>query len=769
MKKKFILLVFIILFSYETVAQQITIQLGPEEIVFDWTTQKCNSWDVPDAPARAFRDINNQIQLLVTNTDNRRFIGSSLNNIALNCQSTLSSSLNSNPSQYNDHEWIASVYTLDGQTVHALVHNEYHGYLYNSACNNNYWACWYNAITYAKSTNAGVNYAQVATPNHLVASIPYQYISNVGSPYGYYNPSNIIFKDGYYYSFVHTFEYMSQPSGACPMRTQNIADPTSWRYWDGAGFNNIPVNPYLTTTNPGSHLCQPIDPQDLKRIATSLTYNNYLDKYIMLGTEVTGYLASEQGFFYSVSDDLLNWEPLQLLMSTTLPGTPAATTSDMWYAYPSLLEETPSRNFEVTGRTPYLYYTRKNPNTPPIGAAQGFDRDLVRRQVTFTISSPPPQFDFSISNSGSINLAQGSSSSNTINANLISGTAQPVTFSVNGLPQGAIHSFSSNSCSPICSVQLMITATSSTPAGNYPITVTGNGGGITKTITFTLGVSDTTPPSIPGSHYGSAISQSSVQLAWGAATDNVGVTGYLVDVSTSASFANYVSGWQGNNVGNILSKNISNLNPGTTYYSRVRAMDAAGNTGAHITATPINTLQQTIPLQLPTLPLVTNITYDYTTNFISLIWADSLYEQEYVLERSQENNPFVSIANLSADTTSYQDVSVSQNKTYLYRISAVNSAGVSAYSFGGITTIATVNYPTNTQPTTAQTQSTGSTTWPQSNSLLINQTSINSSGALQVSSYRTYLWIGALAFVLLALIIVLVKMFRRNRNSNEIN
>ncbi len=280
---------------------------------------------------------------------------------------------------------------------------------------------------------------------------------------------------------------------------------------------------------------------------------------------------------------------------------------------------------------------------------------------------------------------------------------------------------------------------------------------------------DTTPPSIPGSYYGSAISQSSVQLAWGAAMDNVGVTGYLVDVSTSASFANYVSGWQGNNVGNILSNTISNLNPGTTYYSRVRAMDAAGNTGAYITATPINTLQQTIPLQLPTLPLFTNITYDHTTNFISLIWADSLYEQEYVLERSQENNPFVSIANLSADTTSYQDVSVSQNKNYLYRISAVNSAGVSAYSFGGITTIATVNYPTNTQPTTAQTQSTGSTTWPQSNSLLINQTSINSSGALRISPYRTYLWIGALAFVLLALIIVLVKMFRRKRNSNEIN
>src|SRR6266446_5622297 len=58
-----------------------------------------------------------------------------------------------------------------------------------------------------------------------------------------------------------------------------------------------------------------------------------------------------------------------------------------------------------------------------------------------------------------------------------------------------------------------------------------------------------------------------------------GATGYRVDVSTSSSFANYVSGYQDLNVGNVTSRIIGGLSSGTTYYYRVRAYNALGTSG----------------------------------------------------------------------------------------------------------------------------------------------------------------------------------------------
>src|SRR5207247_10700627 len=46
-------------------------------------------------------------------------------------------------------------------------------------------------------------------------------------------------------------------------------------------------------------------------------------------------------------------------------------------------------------------------------------------------------FDFSLSNSGGIAVSQGGSGSNTITVTLVTGSTQPVTISVSGLPSGA--------------------------------------------------------------------------------------------------------------------------------------------------------------------------------------------------------------------------------------------------------------------------------------------------------------------------------------------
>ena len=48
---------------------------GPEVTVFDWTTQKCASDDIPDQPTRAFRDSTGQVVLINSHHTVRRYTG----------------------------------------------------------------------------------------------------------------------------------------------------------------------------------------------------------------------------------------------------------------------------------------------------------------------------------------------------------------------------------------------------------------------------------------------------------------------------------------------------------------------------------------------------------------------------------------------------------------------------------------------------------------------------------------------------------------------
>ena len=75
-----------------------------------------------------------------------------------------------------------------------------------------------------------------------------------------------------------------------------------------------------------------------------------------------------------------------------------------------------------------------------------------------------------------------------------------------------------------------------------------------------------------------APTRSSFMAAWQRAS---GAIGYRLDVSTSASFDSYVSGYQDLDVGNVAGRVVTGLSQGTTYYYRVRAYDATGTTTAN--------------------------------------------------------------------------------------------------------------------------------------------------------------------------------------------
>src|SRR4029077_7998759 len=68
--------------------------------------------------------------------------------------------------------------------------------------------------------------------------------------------------------------------------------------------------------------------------------------------------------------------------------------------------------------------------------------------------------------------------------------------------------------------------------------------------------------------------RSSFMATWGSAS---GAKGYFLDVSTSNSFSSYVDGYHGLDVGNVNGRAVTGLNPGTTYYYRVRPYNGAGS------------------------------------------------------------------------------------------------------------------------------------------------------------------------------------------------
>jgi endonuclease I/chitodextrinase len=119
---------------------------------------------------------------------------------------------------------------------------------------------------------------------------------------------------------------------------------------------------------------------------------------------------------------------------------------------------------------------------------------------------------------------------------------------------------------------------------------------------------DTQAPTAPSSLAVTATTMSSVSLSWGAATDNIGVTGY--DVYMNGVLKTTVTG---------LTSSITGLTASTNYSFYVIAKDAAGNSSP-ASATINGTT--TSDSQAPTAPTSLAVT-GTTSNSISLSWLAS--------------------------------------------------------------------------------------------------------------------------------------------------
>jgi hypothetical protein len=373
-----------------TSAQAISVAItGPEETIYDYSTQACDPIDNADGTANAFRDGAGRLQIIMSQPFNRRLIGTNFNNLTHDCSISMGSDQSPFPWEFNDAEWVASTWAQADGDVYGLVHSEYHGLAHPGWCPGNIFIkCRYNTVTLAKSTNNGDTFTQLPSPNHLVASFPYPYWPDQPGRYGIFSPSNLFEKDGYLYTFLLlSASVKEQAPGACLMRTreQDLDDPHSWRAWDGTGFNSRFINPYLESAEPiRRHICQPVDPDKIGTMQRSIVFNTQLNKYILTGVSakfdsVRG--EDVTGFYYSTSDDLIHWTEKQLLMEVETQQSHLCGDPDV-RVYPSFIDhDSPSRNFETIDNTTYLYYTLWH-YTPQCTA--GNDRDMMRIPIQFS-------------------------------------------------------------------------------------------------------------------------------------------------------------------------------------------------------------------------------------------------------------------------------------------------------------------------------------------------------------------------------------------------
>jgi hypothetical protein len=352
---------------------------GNAATVFSKARNACDPADIPDAPARAVRVASGGVQLYATHFHNRRLVGPNLLAVSNDCRVVFQGNERDDPAAFDDREWIASLYTPDGRTIYAAIHNEFQGHRRPALCpSGRYIDCWYNAITAAVSRDGGMTFNRLVPKADLVAELPYRYDEVTGHHAGYFNPSNMVLVDGQLYMMVFATEVRAQKPGNCLLRTGRIQDPSAWRGWDGVGFNASFVDPYAASGARDVHVCTPVGVGRLRWPVTSLVRHAQTGVFIAL--MMNG--ARDGGVFYATSHDLIEWSAPAKLISGA--GEKAFQCGDPEpLAYPSLLDaNSPDQNFMTVGATAELFLTQFKVT----GCKTSMDRDLIRIPVSISVA-----------------------------------------------------------------------------------------------------------------------------------------------------------------------------------------------------------------------------------------------------------------------------------------------------------------------------------------------------------------------------------------------
>jgi len=119
--------------------------------------------------------------------------------------------------------------------------------------------------------------------------------------------------------------------------------------------------------------------------------------------------------------------------------------------------------------------------------ADNTDRSDNEVHFQFTVTTPAPGFDFTFTASThSQTVLAGETVLFVITAELVSGPPESINLHVDGIPPGASHTLIPDAGAPTFSATLTIQTTEHTSIGTFPITIIGDGAGVSKTVSVTL-------------------------------------------------------------------------------------------------------------------------------------------------------------------------------------------------------------------------------------------------------------------------------------------
>ncbi|MDG1347022.1 MAG: M12 family metallo-peptidase [Crocinitomicaceae bacterium] len=248
-------------------------------------------------------------------------------------------------------------------------------------------------------------------------------------------------------------------------------------------------------------------------------------------------------------------------------------------------------------------------------SAAGIFFDISNNNFEITAST----FDYVLNVSPTnLSVCQGANGAFNVTSSSIGGYSAAINLSALNVPGGATPGFSSATITPGQQSTLTI---SNAPVGSYSMTIEGNSGGNIHTLGIVLDVltNSISAPTILSPTNGATNTSSPTNLTWSAVP---GAASYSVDISTSATFTTMVDQATG-----LVNPNYTTiiLNPSTTYYWRVNAINACATStfvqASYTTGTCSTISSPNVPVAISAsgTPTVTSIINIPQTGFVSSV------------------------------------------------------------------------------------------------------------------------------------------------------
>ena len=267
------------------------------------------------------------------------------------CTMTMTSTNSADPSTYNNKEWLSSPWTPDGKTVYALVHNEYQGSRSRAGA--------------TTSTRAGTTRSRAPSPRTRARRSP------TPLPRPPRGVDSVPVHEGRAARLLHAEQHRAlgrrlvlrdvprpaaralQQFGTCLMRTRDLSDPSRGAPGTAPTSRSSSPTPIWRrrSTRPTTSARRSTSTAS-GTITESLTYNTYLKKWMLVGNSDRRPAHSKPpGVYYALSDDLLNWTDVELLMEAEITWARDCVLPDPIKEVSILDPASKSRNFETVGQT----------------------------------------------------------------------------------------------------------------------------------------------------------------------------------------------------------------------------------------------------------------------------------------------------------------------------------------------------------------------------------------------------------------------------------